>query len=58
MARRSQPAEGIIPKRLTASAIRQTRPIPDGVIGVGGLIDLGTGGRELVQDLVTWLAGS
>ena len=48
---RRQPIERIVPEALRASSVRQTRPIPHRVVGIGGLVDLRRGGRELVEDL-------
>ena len=46
-----QAIEIIVAEALRAAPVGQTRPIPDGAVGVGGLIDLRTRGRELVEDL-------
>ena len=51
MAGTGQAVEIVIAERLTASPIRQTGSASHWVVGVGGLVDLGRGGRELMEDL-------
>lgn len=46
-----QPIERVILKCLTPPPIRQTGSVSHRVIGIGRLIDLGTRGRELMQDI-------
>lgn len=50
MAGAGQAIQLIVPEGLMPSAIRQTRPIADGVIDIIGLVDLCAGGRQLMQD--------
>ena len=51
MARTGEAIQLVIAKRLRASAVRQTGPIAHRVVDVVGLVDLRTGGRELMQDV-------
>ena len=51
MAGTGESVQLIIPERLIPSSIRETRPIADGVIDIVGFVDLGAGGRELMQDV-------
>ena len=51
MARAGESIQLIIPEGLIPSSIRQTRAITDRVIDVVGFVDLGTGGRELMQNV-------
>jgi hypothetical protein len=51
MARTGESIELIVAEGLWASSIPETRPIPDGVIDILCLVDLGAGGSELMQDI-------
>ena len=51
MARRSQAIQIVIAEGLRSSSVCETRPIADSVIEIVGLIDLGAGGRQLMQNV-------
>ena len=55
MARTGESIELIVAEGLWASSIPETRPIPDGVIDILCLVDLGARGSELMQMFVTGL---
>lgn len=48
---RSQPIQLIVSKRLRASSIGETRPIPHRVVGIGGLVNLCRTRHDLVQNV-------
>ncbi len=52
MARTRQSIQVIVAKVLDAPPIRQTVPIADAIIGIGGLVDRRARGAELVENLL------
>ncbi len=51
MTRRGRAVQLIIPEGLMTSSVRQTRAIADKVVDIVRLVDLGAGGRELMQNI-------
>ncbi len=51
MACRGEPIQVVVPEILAATAIRHARPVAHAVIGIGGLIDRGPTGPELMENL-------
>ena len=49
--RRGEPVQLIVAEGLSASSVRETRAIADGVVDVVGLVDGHAGGRELMQNI-------
>lgn len=51
MAGTRQSVQCIVAEGLSASSVRQTRPIPHAVVDIVGFVDLGTRRRELMEDI-------
>jgi hypothetical protein len=51
MAGSRQPIQLIIPERLDASSVRETRSVADRVVDIGRLVDRRAGRGELMQDV-------
>ena len=52
-----QSVEIVVAEILDATPVRQTRPISDAIVGVGGLVDGRSTGPQLVENLLDLRSG-
>ena len=54
MRRTCEPIETVVAEVLSPASIGEAVSIPHPIVGVGGLIDRGTGGAEFVENRIDW----